>query len=43
MGSGHQQESPQQVYDAAEGQNKEGGAERESMFMKELESRGKNS
>lgn len=32
VGSGHQQEGPQQVYDAAEGQNKEGGMERNSLF-----------
>lgn len=43
MGSGHQQEGPQQVYDAAEGQNKEGGAERDSLFIQDLESRGKDS
>ena len=41
VGSGHQQEGPHQVYDATEGQNKEGGAERDSLFVQNLESRGK--
>lgn len=43
VGSGHQQEGPRQVYDAAEGQNKEGRAERDSLFIQNLESRGKTS
>lgn len=39
VGSGHQQEGPQQVYDTTEGQNKEGGAERDPLFIQKLESK----
>lgn len=42
VGSGHQQEGPQQVYNAAGGQNKERGADRDSLFIQYLESRGKH-
>lgn len=40
VGFGHQQEGPQQVDDAAGGQDKEGRAQRDSLLMQNLESRG---
>ena len=39
--SGHQQESPEKVYDAAEGQDQEGGLDRDVLLIQNLDNRQK--
>jgi len=39
VGSGHQQEGPEEMYDAAGGQGQEGGLDGDAVFIQDLEER----